>query len=270
MTSSRLPEAVVSAIKASDLARLEKLYESDMSLEEIASQAAQDKKPRVLEWCYSQGWKPKQPSFNYDFFSCAKSGASPAVFQVLLDHGWDFNAHESEYSGDALSYAVQSRDYGFAKWLLEHGHRATPVGGNYDDPASWTTLGIRGEPDLRMLRLLLDHGIDLKDQGSVCAAANVGNLEGLKMVLDYGVDTEDRGSAWSPFDEGEEDDPYKTEGTGLYRACRQGHLECARLLIERGANVQAKDDGGTSCLTIARQRGHQEIVKLLEENGVTE
>lgn len=271
MATSNLPEAVVSAIKAGDIAQLKDVYESDISLEEIAREAARDKQPQILEWCYTKGWAPKVPSFNDGFFSAACSGASPAVFQVLLDHGWDLNAHESEYSGDALACAVTYDNYEFAKWLLEHGHKATPRGGNYGDPVSWTTLGLHGEKDnLQMLKLLLDHGIDLEGDGAAVAAANEGNLEGLRMLLDYGVDTEDRGSAFSPFDEGEEEDPYKSEGTALYRACRQGHLECVRLLLDRGANAHSKDDGGTSCLAIAKKRGHQDIVKLLEEMGVTD
>jgi hypothetical protein len=52
-------------------------------------------------------------------------------------------------------------------------------------------------------------------------AGNEGNAEALKLLLDYGVDTEDRTVQWHPFD-GDEEDPYASEGTGLYRACRQG------------------------------------------------
>ncbi|KAH6321384.1 hypothetical protein HBI38_104360 [Parastagonospora nodorum] len=269
MTSSpQLSEAVVAAIKTGDLAQLQSLYESDMSLDEIARKAARKGQPTILEWCYTQGWKPKSPSFNDKFFSEVCSGASTDIFKVLLEYGWDLNAHQSEASGDALASAITGNNYDLAKWLLEHGHRPTPVDGIYGDGAVFTA--IKDEPtSLRILKLLLQHGIDLKGTGAVMLAGNEGNLEALKLLLDYGVDTEDRTVQWYPFD-GEEEDPYASEGTSLYRACRQGHLECVRLLLERGANAQAKDDGGTSCLAIAKQRGHQEIVKLLEEKGASE
>jgi hypothetical protein len=67
-----------------------------------------------------------------------------------------------------------------------------------------------------------------------------------------------------------EGDTYMYEGTALDRAHRRGHVECVRLLLDRDAHVHAKDDGGTSCLAIARQRDHNKIVKLLEEIGSTE
>jgi len=267
-SSPQLPDAVVAAIKASDLAQLQTLYEPSMSLDEISKEAARKGQPTILEWCYTQGWKPKSPSFNDKFFSAVCSGASIDIFQVLLDHGWDLNAHESETGGDALASAIMDENYNLAKWLLEHGHRPTPVDGIHGDGAVFTA--IKDDPtSLRILKLLLEHGIDLKGTGSVMLAGNEGNVEALKLLLDYGVDTEDRAVQWYPFD-GDEEDPYASEGTGLYRACRQGHLDCVRLLLDRGANRQAKDDGGTSCLAIAKQRGHQEIVKLLEEKGAND
>jgi len=42
------------------------------------------------------------------------------------------------------------------------------------------------------------------------------------------------------------------------------------LLLDRGADAHSKDEEGTSCLAIAKKRGHEEIVQLLEEKGVTE
>jgi hypothetical protein len=268
MTSSELPEEVIAAIKTGNVTQLENHFDSDTSLEQIAEQAARTGQSKILEWCYTQGWKAKSPSFNDGFFIAAISGKSPAVFLVLLDHGWDINAHETETSGDALASAIKAGDYDFAKWLLEHGHQATPKDAIYGDGALSTT--VRGDTDsIKMLKLMLDHGADLQGEGIGVVAANEGNMEALRMILDYGVDTEDRSVQWYPFD-GDEEDPYASEGTALYRACRQGHLECVRLLLDRGANFQAKDDGGTSPLAIAKKRGYQDIVKSLEERGAIE
>ena len=79
---------------------------------------------------------------------------------------------------------------------------------------------------------------------------------------------EDREMCWYPFDD-DRDEPDESRGTALYRACRQGNLECVELLLDRGANAQASDDGGTTCVAISKMRGHQDVVKLLEERGVT-
>lgn len=41
-------------------------------------------------------------------------------------------------------------------------------------------------------------------------------------------------------------------------------------LLERGANPRAKDLTGTSCLEIAKRRGHEDVVRLLENRGWTD
>jgi ankyrin repeat protein len=269
MDSPELPEGVLSATRSGNVAQLQDVFRSGMSVEMIAREAAEHSQPAILEWCFAQGWEPHRKSYNDQFFLSAATGASPAIFQMLIDHGWDINGHETEACGDALACAVMTGDYDFAKWLLEHGHRATPID-PYHGPSSISAT-VRGDTaSIKMLKLLLDHGHDLSETGAGIAAADEGNVEGLRVLLDAGIDTEDRKMlGWYPFDE-DKDEPYESEGTALYRACRQGHLECVKLLLDRGADAQAKDDGGTSCLSIAKKRGHQDVVKLLEERGVSE
>jgi ankyrin repeat protein len=90
-------------------------------------------------------------------------------------------------------------------------------------------------------------------------AADEGNVEALRLLLDHGLNIEDQDMSWYPFNE-DEDEPYESQGTALYRAYRQGNVECVELLLERGADPLAKDLEGTSCLDIARQRGHDDVV----------
>jgi ankyrin repeat protein len=262
-----MPEAVVSAVKLGDLMQLQDFYQPDMPLQAIAQLAARHAQPKILEWCYAQGWVHPQESFNDQFFFAATHGASSAIFEVLVDHGWDLNAHWTEVGGDTLTSAILSDQYDFAKWLLEHGHVATPREGMYDPEYCLSSI-VRGDStSIEMLRLLLDHGIDAKDTGASIAAADEGNLEALRLLLDYGIDIEDRNMVGYPFDE-DRDEPDESQGTALYRACRQGHLECVELLLDRGADAQAKDDGGTSCVEVAKKRGHEDVIGLLQERGV--
>ncbi|KAF9171502.1 Glycerophosphocholine phosphodiesterase [Mortierella sp. AD011] len=51
--------------------------------------------------------------------------------------------------------------------------------------------------------------------------------------------------------------------TPLSIACRLGHVEAARLLVQFGANLDSQDEDGESCLIIASKNGHIECVKLL-------
>jgi hypothetical protein len=64
-------------------------------------------------------------------------------------------------------------------------------------------------------------------------------------------------------------DVYK-DGVGaraLGLACYSGHTECARLLIDHKADVNAKDFDGFSALNDAASGGHLSCVKLLVQNG---
>jgi ankyrin repeat protein len=53
----------------------------------------------------------------------------------------------------------------------------------------------------------------------------------------------------------------------LAMAAWNGHLGVVRLLIERGANVNATGARGRRALTYAAQRGHAEVVALLLREG---
>ncbi|KAF9912886.1 Glycerophosphocholine phosphodiesterase [Linnemannia zychae] len=51
--------------------------------------------------------------------------------------------------------------------------------------------------------------------------------------------------------------------TPLSIACRLGHVDAVKLLIQYGAYLDAQDEDGETCLIIASKNGHVECVKLL-------
>ena len=55
--------------------------------------------------------------------------------------------------------------------------------------------------------------------------------------------------------------------TCLITAARYGHLDICRLLIDKGAQLEAKDIIGRTPLHCAAVRGHVEIVRLLCDRG---
>jgi len=55
--------------------------------------------------------------------------------------------------------------------------------------------------------------------------------------------------------------------TCLHTATMNGHLAICRLLIDKGAQLEAKDDSGWTPLHWAANRGHVEIVRLLCDCG---
>ena len=95
------------------------------------------------------------------------------------------------------------------------------------------------------------HNVTPRRYSPLMAAATRGNTRLVKLLLDFGANTHssDPESHLSP----------------LTLACKGGHTECARLLIQHGADVNDGNDDGTP-LTFAIEKDHKECVKLLLEN----
>ncbi|KAF8497808.1 ankyrin repeat protein [Russula emetica] len=55
--------------------------------------------------------------------------------------------------------------------------------------------------------------------------------------------------------------------TPLHFASITGKLEAVRLLLKHGADVEAKDNDRMTALQEAAEEGHDEVVKLLRERG---
>ena len=67
-------------------------------------------------------------------------------------------------------------------------------------------------------------------------------------------------------DKGAEVDRAVKGATPLMVACQQGHVDVARLLLDRGAAVDRADEGGWTPLSAAKSHGHASIVALLAEH----
>ena len=55
--------------------------------------------------------------------------------------------------------------------------------------------------------------------------------------------------------------------TALHVALRRGHVAVAQLLLEHGADVDARDDAGFTPLLLASREGHAALVRILFEHG---
>ncbi|XVF76359.1 hypothetical protein PTKIN_Ptkin13bG0260300 [Pterospermum kingtungense] len=83
----------------------------------------------------------------------------------------------------------------------------------------------------------------------LAAAVQLGDLNALRLALDNL-----NGSINEPVEDGD---------TALHLACLYGYLPCVQLLLERGANLEAKDEDGAVPLHDACAGGFTEIVQLL-------
>ena len=88
---------------------------------------------------------------------------------------------------------------------------------------------------------------------SIHEAAATGNTESLKQQLNAGTDVNQKNS----YD----------GSTALNHAAWHGHMEIVQLLLENGANTNAKRNDGWTPLHDAATQGHEEIAELLIANG---
>eukprot|EP01113_Clastostelium_recurvatum_P033762 TRINITY_DN4500_c0_g1_i6.p1 TRINITY_DN4500_c0_g1~~TRINITY_DN4500_c0_g1_i6.p1 ORF type:complete len:1678 (-),score=371.58 TRINITY_DN4500_c0_g1_i6:18-4637(-) len=63
------------------------------------------------------------------------------------------------------------------------------------------------------------------------------------------------------------DRPDSCGATALLLACSRGYTNCVQMLIERGANTEAKDAQGRTALHVACARGYDKCVGLLLDQG---
>ncbi len=89
--------------------------------------------------------------------------------------------------------------------------------------------------------------------GPIHDAAWDGDLAGVQAELDKGVDVNAKMKA--------------TGYTPLHEATTWGHKEIVVLLIAKGADVNAKDDGGRTPLHAAAGGGYKEIADLFRKHG---
>ena len=189
-------------------------------------------------------------------YSACDSG-SIAIFRVLLDNGLDVNKY-LELSGGPLTTACHSGNVDLATFLLDRG--ADPNNGyclgEYESLV-WAILG--NEASLDMVRLLLARGTVVKGTGSLIAAAEHGNLGAVKLLLENkDVDLEEV-EDYGAYDGRKLDD----QGTALYKAAAEGHLEIIDVLLSQGANGRFRDRKGRSVADVAEARGHQDIMRRL-------
>lgn len=161
-------------------------------------------------------------------------------------------ARKNFQAPDRLTYATGKQLPRLVQFLLEQG-----VDANGQSTTGCTPLHVAAEVgDLELVNMLLKFGADvelLDDEGksALWYAASGGFDDLVKLFLDKGLDLNQR--------------------VVLMAAARGGHLSTARILVDRGANVNATAAGLeiTTALGWASEQGHTEMVQLLLSNGIS-
>jgi ankyrin repeat protein len=156
MSSQLIPE-LLAATTEGDLDLVKSLFpvsSPPASIDEIATEATKAGKVNILSWCYSEGFIPPHKSMNGDFYHAACDSSSPDIWKELVKHGYDLNAHWSEFYGDALCLAAWKGNVELAKTLLELGQ----------DPNSDHYFS--DETAMEIVELLVKYGLKLEGTGA--------------------------------------------------------------------------------------------------------
>ncbi len=170
-------------------------------------------------------------------------------------------------AGETLLHVASELDrVEVAEVLLQHG-------AELDAPAGWGQAPIEWAANLgstRVADLLLRHGAA---HDGLWTSSALGRLDAVRACFEDGQPKEGVGrrprsdadlSGWpedSAFRRGD------VVSDAFYIACRRGHLDVARFLSERGADLEATGYFGGSALHWAAVEGHEEVVHWLVAEG---
>jgi ankyrin repeat protein len=189
----------------------------------------------------------------------ASAAGRVEVVRLLLDKGADLDADDGEY-WRPLHYASAMGHVGVVALLLQRGAVT-----DADEEGVWESserplhlASVHGH--VEVVRLLVDAGADQEawDDGArtpyICAIER-GQEAVVFFLLDRGQRVDGRMSVSS------------THHTALAAAAFREHESMARLLLDRGADVNAEDDDGHTALHGAARGGSAAITRLLLERG---
>jgi hypothetical protein len=112
------------------------------------------------------------------------------------------------------------------------------------------------EGNIAMMELFLRHGADVNHRNgqgeqALMHAAWKGQTAAAQWLLDHGARVNREGTQWS----------------ALHYAVFAGHEAVARLLMEQGADIEARAPNGSTVLMMAAREGHETLARLLLERG---
>jgi ankyrin repeat protein len=194
------------------------------------------------------------------------------IARVLLKAGANAKA-SNRYGINALYLACQNGSAAMIQELLQAG--ADPNSVTTEGETALMTAARTGV--VEAARVLLDHGarIDAKEtwhgETALMWAVAQGHPSMVRELIAHGADVNARSMVnnWERQTTSEPREKWLPLGglTPLLFAARQSCLECAEILVQRGADLNAVDPSGISAVLMAIINGHYDVAGFLLDKG---
>ncbi|KAJ1325965.1 ankyrin repeat domain-containing protein 50 [Microdochium nivale] len=160
-----------------------------------------------------------------------------------------------------LWHAAANRHRHVVDTLLRHGAKVNMADEYGVTPLSWAVH--HGDDDI--VALLVEHGSRLLDFKVQQRGRTV--KDGVTLLM-KAASRGHESIVRLLLDQGADFEAKDSDGvTALMRAARNGHESVIRLLLDKGVDCEAKDSDGVTLLMKATSRGHESIVRLLLNHG---
>ncbi|KAL6268769.1 hypothetical protein P5V15_001894 [Pogonomyrmex californicus] len=186
----------------------------------------------------------------------AATAGHQKVVEILLNHGADIEAQSERTKDTPLSLACSGGRYEVVELLLNRGANK-----EHRNVSDYTPLSLAASGGyVNIIKLLLGHGAEINSRtGSklgispLMLAAMNGHTAAVKLLLDMGSDINAQIET--------------NRNTALTLACFQGRHEVVSLLLDRKANVEHRAKTGLTPLMEAASGGYVEVGRVLLTKG---
>ncbi|XP_078658641.1 ankyrin repeat domain-containing protein 17-like isoform X8 [Branchiostoma floridae x Branchiostoma belcheri] len=186
----------------------------------------------------------------------AATAGHSSVVEVLLDNAADIEAQSERTKDTPLSLACSGGRQEVVELLLARGANK-----EHRNVSDYTPLSLAASGGyVNIIKLLLQHGAEINSRtGSklgispLMLAAMNGHTQAVKLLLDMGSDINAQIET--------------NRNTALTLACFQGRHEVVSLLVDRKANVEHRAKTGLTPLMEAASGGYAEVGRVLLDKG---